>query len=144
MHKVSIAINPVQIVLQQMDKLNRLAEKVTDPENACRIAGCIAELGAAVIGKADGEMNLQLDDIPDGNDTISYKEACLFLRMGATSLNREIAENPDFPVYQPGGKGGRKYFSKKQLMIWQEKKLREPKKEQIMHKATPGKLWQVQ
>ncbi len=103
-------MNPNDIILQQMERLNMV--KTSDPDQACRIAEAICKLAEQIIRNQEPQTPGAAES---QSDSLSSKEACLFLKMGETTLNREIASDPNFPIYQPAGPKGRRYFSRAKL-----------------------------
>lgn len=120
-----------EIILTQMDRLNAL--KPSDPEQACRIAEAICKLAEQL------SPTRELPTAEDRSDSLTFVEACSFLKMGQTTLNREIASDPNFPIYQPAGPKGRRYFSRAKLAEWQVSKASDHKQDEIK----PGKVYRV-
>ncbi len=129
-------MKPTEIILRQMDHLNGI--KTLDPEQACRIAETICKL-AEQLPTANEETPV---DIHDARQNISFKEACLFLNMGAASLEREIAADPEFPIFQPGGPKGIRYFTTAGLAEWKARKVKSGRKKRT-ETIIRGKVLQV-
>lgn len=117
-------MKPREIILSQMDRLSTIETK--DPDQACRIAEAICKLAEQIGSPKEPQ------EIESGNDNLTFKEACAFLGMGETTLNREIASDPTLPIYQPGGPNGRRYFSRTKLYKWKVDKNSERKKLEIV------------